>query len=309
MTSWSRTWKGAACAAVLGLAGNAAAHDLQCLKRVNGEASVEATTYPFTANYTFDVTNTHPTLPSILLTAVDPLMVLKGFEFPSLPVEIPVGQTVSHALSVVFDSYDDCDTLALLDGTLDANIDNVFTATFDLGLSVSTARVTCGQPSPDLTCGSATRTLGYYQSHLVPLTACLLGGPINLGPVASVLTDVGLEGILWGDPDQFLSGTARNDLDRARFLLAQQLLVATCNQRLFGASPGGGVLAQALSFLEGTTCGSMDSMTGTLRTFNASCSRGPFPPLYITGPATPLAARALGIDPSLPSLGTCTDPQ
>ncbi|MCE9668673.1 hypothetical protein LY474_12690 [Myxococcus stipitatus] len=295
---------GAACAAVLGVAGGAVAHDLTAVKLVNGQASVEATTYPFTATYSFEVTNAHPTLPSILLTAVDPLLALKGFVFPSLPVTIPVGDSVTVTLPVVLDSFDDCETLALLDGTLDANIDNVFTATFDSGLAVSTARVTCATPTPDLTCGAATRTIGYYQSHLVPLTACLLGGPINLGGLFSVTTDIGLEGVLWGNPDQFLGGTPRSDLDRARFLLAQQIIVATCNQRLFGASPGT-LITDAQAAIAGVACGGMDTLTTQLRAFNSSCDAGPFPPLYVSGPSTPLAARALGVDPSLPSLGTC----
>ncbi|MCP3061209.1 hypothetical protein LXT21_20735 [Myxococcus sp. K38C18041901] len=305
MKVWSKAWTGAACAAVLGMASSAQAHDLSCTKRVNGQAAVTASTYPFTANYSFEVTNTHPTLPSLLLTALDPLLLLKGFSFPQLPILIPVGESITRTLSVVLDSFDDCETLALIDGNLDANFDNSFTATFDLGLSVSTARVTCGTPTPDLTCGAASRTLGYYQSHLVPLTLCLVGGPIDLGPVANVLTDIGVQGILWGNPDQYLNGTPRNELDRARFLLAQQILVATCNQRLFGKVAPDNLLADARESIAGLACGGMELFTNRLRTFNGSCARGPFPPLFITGPATPLAARALGIDPSLPTLGGC----
>ncbi|MFY1826026.1 hypothetical protein ACN47A_08945 [Myxococcus fulvus] len=287
------------------MASNAKAHDLTCTKRVNGQAAVTASTYPFTANYSFEVTNTHPTLPSLLLTALDPLLLLKGFAFPELPILIPVGESITQTLSVVLDSFDDCETLALLDGNVDANFDNSFTATFDLGLSVSTARVTCGPTPPDLTCGAATRTLGYYQSHLIPLTACLLSGTIDLGPVAAVSTDISVQGIFWGNPDRHLNGDPRNELDRARFLLAQQVLVATCNQRLFGRVPPDNLLPDARASLAGVACGGMEVFTSRLRAFNASCSAGPFPPGFISGPATPLAARALGVDPSLPTLGGC----
>jgi len=150
---------GAACAAVVGLAGVAQAHDLTCRERVNGQSVVRATTYPFTANFSFQVNNVHPLLPSVLLTAEDPLLALEGFSFiPPPPVVIPVGQSVTSTFAVTFDSYEECRALALLDGLADDHIDNAFTGGFELGATLCTTRVTCVPPPPDKACAGSTST-------------------------------------------------------------------------------------------------------------------------------------------------------
>ncbi|MFY2558967.1 hypothetical protein ACN469_15160 [Corallococcus terminator] len=296
-------WMGAACAAAVGLSGVAEAHDLTCSKLVNGQSSVEVTSYPFTANFSFQVNNVHPTLPSVLLSAADPLLVLEGFSFiPPPPVVIPVGQSVTSTFALTINSYDDCRALSLLDGLADDHIDNVFTAGFDLGSSLCTARITCQEPLPDA-CSNATRTLGFYKSHLVAMQQCLAGGPIPLGSIGVAATLPGAEGILWGDPAKYpITGLPRSQLDRVRFLSSRQTLVATCNQRLFGGiTVPPNLLALVLSALGSVNCTTLENLTTQLDTYNNSCDSAPFPPTFDPGPATPAAAQALAVDFTIPT--------
>ncbi|NTX58019.1 hypothetical protein HUA74_20875 [Myxococcus sp. CA051A] len=295
-------WMGAACAAVVGLAGVAEAHDLTCSKLVNGQSSVQVTTYPFTANFSFQVNNIHPTLPSILLTAADPLLVLEGFSFiPPPPVVIPVGQSVTSNFALTINSYDDCRTLALLDGLVDDHIDNVFTSGFDLGSSLCTARITCVQPPPEVC--TATRTLGFYKSHISAVQQCLAGGPIPLGSIGIVATLPGAEGLLWGDPAKYpITGLPRSQLDRIRFLVARQMLVATCNQRLFGGlTVPPNLLALVLTALGSVDCTTLETLNTQLDAYNNSCDAGAFPGGFDPGPATPQAAQALAVDFTIPT--------
>ncbi|NVJ23836.1 MULTISPECIES: hypothetical protein [Myxococcus] len=300
-------WMGAACAAAVGLAGVAEAHDLTCSKLVNGQSSVEATSYPFTANFSYQVNNVHPTLPSIMLTAADPLLVLEGFSFiPPPPVVIPVGQSVTSTFALTINSYDDCRTLSILDGLPDNNIDNVFTAGFDLGSSLCTARVTCVEPPPDA-CANATRTLGFYKNHISAVQQCLAGGPIPLGSIGIVATLPGAEGILWGDPAKYpITGLPRSQLDRVRFLASRQMLVATCNQRLFGGvTVPPNLLALVLTALGTVNCTTLDNLATQLDTYNNSCDSAPFPTGFDAGPPTPQAAQALAIDFTIPTGLSC----
>lgn len=302
MKAWS-SWMGAACAAVVGLSGVAEAHDLTCTKLVNGQASVQATTYPFTANFSFQVNNVHPTLPSILLTAADPLLVLEGFSFiPPPPVVIPVGASVTSNFAVTLNSYDDCRTLALLDGLADDNIDNVFTAGFDLGSSLCTARIACVPPPVDV-CANATRTLGFYRNHISAVQQCLAGGPIPLGSIGIVATLPGAEGLLWGDPDTYpITGLPRSELDRVRFLAARQMLVSTCNQRLFGGvTVPPNLLALVLTALGTVDCTTLNTLATQLDTYNNSCDSAAFPVGFDPGPLTPAAAQALAVDFTIPT--------
>lgn len=301
------SWLGAACAAVVGVTGVAEAHDLTCTKLVNGQASVEASTYPFTANYSFQVTNVHPTLPSILLTALDPLLALEGFAFtPPPPFPIAVGASVTSNFTLTLNSFDDCQALANMDGTPDSNFDNQFTAGFDLGSGLCTARITCVQPPPDV-CANATRGLGFWKSHIPALTQCLAGGPIPVGSLGIVVALPDAEGLLWGDPAKYpITGLPRSQLDRIRFLAARAMLVATCNQRVFGGvTVPPNLLALILTALGTVDCTTLENLTTQLDTYNNSCDSAPFPVGFDPGPSTPLAAQALAVDFTLPTLLPC----
>ncbi|MCP3063235.1 hypothetical protein LXT21_31105 [Myxococcus sp. K38C18041901] len=308
MKAWS-SWMGAACAAVVGLSGVAEAHDLTCTKLVNGQASVVASTYPFTANYSFQVNNVHPTLPSIMLTALDPLLATRGFTFSPLPpVVIPVGQSVTSNFSLTLNNVTECRTLALLDGLPDNNIDNTFTAGFDLGSSVCTARIACEEPPQ--ACANATRSLGFWKNHIPAVQQCLAGGPIPLGSIGVVLGLAGAEGILWGDPDRYpITNLPRSQLDRIRFLAGRQLFVATCNQRVFGgATVPANLLQLILTALGTVNCTQLNTLATQLDTYNNSCETTAFPGGFDPGPSTPQAAQALAIDPTIPTGLFCIPP-
>ncbi|GEN07932.1 hypothetical protein SAMN05443572_10141 [Myxococcus fulvus] len=303
------SWMGAACAAVVGFSGVAQAHDLTCTKLVNGQASVTASTYPFTANYSFQVNNVHPTLPSILLTALDPLLAGRGFVFnPPPPVVIPVGASVTSNFALTLNTVEECRALALLDGLPDNNIDNTFTAGFDLGSSLCTARVTCSEPSQ--TCTNATRTLGFWRNHIPAVQQCLAGGPVPLGSIGVVVGLAGAEGILWGDPARYpITNLPRSQLDRIRFLAARQLFVATCNQRVFGGvTTPANLLELILTALGTVNCSELNTLEAQLDTYNNSCETTPFPGGFDPGPSTPEAAQALAIDPTIPTGLICIPP-
>ena len=52
----------------------AQAHELECVKEVNGETLLEVTTYPFTLQYALTVRNIHPESASEVTEASDPLL-------------------------------------------------------------------------------------------------------------------------------------------------------------------------------------------------------------------------------------------
>ncbi|MCP3098671.1 hypothetical protein LZ198_07250 [Myxococcus sp. K15C18031901] len=307
MKSWGQSGAGVLCAGLLMMAGAARAHDLTCTKRINGEAQVVASTYPFLATFNFRIDNVHPTQPSILLSASDPTLAVEHFVFvPTPPVSIPVNGFLSMDFPVTFSSYDDCLTLAMLDGQNDTNIDNILYVGFDQGQSMCTARLVCEQPPPG-PCANATRTLGFYKNHIQALQQCLLVGPIALGAIGTITTLPSAEGLLWGDPAKYPNNTQRSQLDRLRFLLARQTMVATCNQRLFGAVPTPSTLiSDAVAALGGTNCTLISSLNDEVDSFNGSCDSSAFPPGFDPGPATPAAARALAVDPTSSSGQSCS---
>ncbi|WP_426749649.1 hypothetical protein [Myxococcus sp. Y35] len=302
-----RNWVAAVCAVAMGGSGVASAHDLICEKRVNGQRVAVADSFPYTANYSFEVTNVHPTLPSILLTATDDVLSSEGFMFtPTPPVSIPVNGSLTSNFALEIDSYEDCIALAEQDGLADTHIDNVFTVTFDLGSSYCTARLTCEQDEPPA-CTAATRTLGFFSTHILAVTQCLAQGPINLGAIGTISTLPAAEGILWGSPAMYPQGGMRSELDRLRFLLARQTLVGICNQRLFGATPTpSSLLTDAVAALNTTNCSLISSLIDPVDDFNNGCDSFPFPPSFIPGPSTPQTAQAIAVDPTSNSGQSCS---
>ena len=135
------------CLGVL-FAAPALAHELDCEKEVNGEVLLEVTSFPTTLNYSLTVINTHPTLPSDVLEASDPLLELLGWSGFPTPLTIPVGEEANDTFSVVVDDLAECRTIAALDGTEDLSIENEFTVRWDNGSQVCAARVDCVPPEP-----------------------------------------------------------------------------------------------------------------------------------------------------------------
>jgi len=304
-----REWVAAVCAVVMGGSGVASAHDLVCEKRVNGETMAVADSYPFTANYSFKVTNVHPTLPSILLTATDDVLSSEGFTFtPPPPVSIPVNGSLTSNFALQIGSYDECLTIAEMDGVADTRIDNVFTVTFDLGAYMCAASLTCEREQPPpVECTNATRTLGFFKNRILTVTQCLALGPINLGAIGTISTLPAAEGILWGSPAKYPQGGTRSQLDRLRFLLARQTLVGICNQRLFGATPDpASLLTDAVAALNTTQCDVISPLINDVDAFNNGCDSFPLPANFVPGPSTPQAAQALAVDPTSNSGQSCS---
>ncbi|WP_255207679.1 hypothetical protein [Myxococcus sp. AM010] len=302
-------WVAAACAAVVGGSGVANAHDLICKKKVNGASVVVADEYPYTANYSFKVINVHPTLPSVLLTATDDVLSSEGFTFsPPPPVSIPVNGSLTSEFALQIGSYEECVAIAAEDGLADNHIDNTFRVTFDLGSAMCSARLTCEREEPPpVECTSATRTLGFFSTRILSLTQCLALGPIDLGPIGTIVTLPAAEGILWGSPAMYPAGGVRSQLDRLRFLLARQTLVGVCNQRLFGSTPTPpSLLTDAVAALNTTDCGLISSLIDPVDNFNNQCDSYPLPGNFIPGPATPQAAQAIAVDPTSNSGQSCS---
>jgi len=139
------------------------------------------------------------------------------------------------------------------------------------------------------------------------LQQCLNQGPINLGPLTVSTLDDAL-GLLWGSPAELADGTARSAFDRASFLLERQLLTATCNVRLFGATPTpSNLIASAIAALSGTDCTLLSTLEGELDAFNNSGDTVAFPSGFTPGPATPSNAQSIATDPTMPSTSQCTN--
>jgi hypothetical protein len=138
------------------------------------------------------------------------------------------------------------------------------------------------------------------------LQACLDSGPIDLGFLGVTSIEAAL-GLLWGSPASFDTGEKRDQLEKARFILARQTLVGICNQRLFGSSPTPtDLLTQAVSALGGTNCSSMLSLASSVDAFNNSGDSVAFPAGFDPGAATPQTAASLADDPTAPTSETCS---
>lgn len=170
------------------------------------------------------------------------------------------------------------------------------------GHAQCSAKVYCAPEKPQ---PGPTRTMGFFKTHEEALSACLAEGDIDLGFVTVDTLEEAL-GLLWARPSRYESGAPRSDLDRARFLLGRQTLVAICNNRLFGSSPGGGLIGEAVETLEGTDCARMLELEALITAFNESGDDEDFPAGFEPGPATPRHAESIGDDPTEPSGESCS---
>ncbi len=134
-------------AAVLA-AGGARAHELECEKTVNGQASIVVSQYPATLEYALTVRNVLSGR-STALEASDPL--LEGFGFVPfvVPFTLQGDEEVTRTFDIVVGDYEQCLSIAALDGEADSRIDNVFTVGWDDGTDVCHAQVECQQPPPE----------------------------------------------------------------------------------------------------------------------------------------------------------------
>jgi hypothetical protein len=242
-----------------------------------------------------------------------------GFTFdPAPPVSVPVGEEQTYTYTEHLDSPEACLRVANSDGLQDVNIDNTFKVVWDLGEDQCSARVVCAPPPPNgctdsEQCDSgATRTMGFFMTHLVAMQSCLDEGPVNLGPgFDPILTLQDAEGLFWASTAKYESGENRSDLDKARYLLARQTLVAVCNQRLFGTTPTPpDLIDQALAALNGQVCSDILDLAEQVDAYNNSGDSEDFPSGFVAGPATPQDAMDLaeGNDPSVETSDSCVSP-
>jgi hypothetical protein len=288
----------AAFAAVLATA-SARAHQLVCEKTVDGQATVDVSQYPVTLSYVVEVTNVHPTDVSVLLSATDTLHPLDFV----LPLSLAVGASAMSSYSITLRSFEECAELAgVPQSTTSVTLTNHVDIGWDSGSAQCSAEVVCRPPPPPPP-SAATRTMGFFKTHEQALSACLAQGPLDLG-FLGICTPSDALGLLWGSPSAFSDGSVRAGLDKLRFLLGRQTLVAICNVRLFGAD-GAGLIAQAVSALGGTSCTLLSSLISLVDAFNSSNETVPFPAGFVPGAATPQHAQSIATDPTSPSGQSC----
>jgi len=283
------------------------AHEFVCDKTINGLGNINISRFPATVPYLIRITNTHPTETSVLLDAEDDLLSTEGYEFSrTLPFAVGVGQFIDETFDLEIDSYEECLRFAARDGVQDDFIVNVYRIAWDSGETQCTARVGCDAPIPPPPSG-ATRTLGFFRTHISATQQCLAGGPVDLGFV-TITTIADAMGLMWGSPNEFGDETDRNDLERFRFLLGRQTFVGICNQRLFGTDPDPtDLLTDAVAELATTDCDAISGLIDDVDDFNNSGDDEPFPVGFVPGPATPRAAQALADDPTSPGGEDCGD--
>jgi hypothetical protein len=221
----------------------------------------------------------------------------------SPPFTLGVGESTSATMNVEIPSYEVCRQLAAYDGTQDSTVQNTVTVTWDLGSAQCGAELQCLPPGPPPT-GGATRTMGFFKVHEEATQACLAQGPVDL-EIATITTLEDALGLLWASPSRYDTHQRRSEWDRDALLLARQLFVAICNERLFGADLSTTLVEQSRSALQGTDCGLMTTLAGQLDAFNNSNDEVPFPAGFDPGPATPQHARSIADDPTVPTTNTC----
>ncbi|MDY7226296.1 hypothetical protein [Hyalangium rubrum] len=304
-------------AAALGVGSSAGAHQFECEKTVNDRQVAEVSEYPTTLFFNYRLINTHPAHSSIATVAEDPVLAQHGWSFRyPVPLTVPVGGWVEMKFALPVNSYEECKALAAEDGLADNAFDTNFQVVWPLGEDQCSTRVVCLAPPPPPpedctvtnTCPEAqmTRDAGFYKNHEVALQQCLDVGPVDLGSVGPATTLQEALGVLWGSPAQHRNNEPRSALDRARFLLARQYLVAHCNFWLFGAAPLDPDLMESThQALSGTRCQRMEALKTALEAFNDSGKSLPLPSFFDPGPATPQHAQSIAHDYTQPSAQSC----
>ncbi|HZN95234.1 MAG TPA: hypothetical protein VFB81_21130 [Myxococcales bacterium] len=283
-------------------AGTASAHELICEKTFNGEQVLSVDTYPASVEVVITISNTHLSSPSTALAVeITGLPDESGLFSP--PFTLPVGGSQTATLNVHIGSYQECLALAALDFVADNTLNNTVKVIWDMGSSQCGAQLIC-KPPGEQPPGGATRTMGFFKTHEQATQACLAAGPIDLELVTVDTLEEAL-GLLWASPAKYDGGGKRTEWDRSALLLGRQLMVAICNERLFGADLSAALVEQSLAALGGTDCGLMHSLQSQLDAFNNSNDEVPFPPGFDPGPATPQHARDIADDPTSRTTNVC----
>lgn len=298
MTLWGRVVG----AALLAWAGAAGAHQLACEKTFNGSQYLVVNQYPASVEVLITITNTHPTDPSTA-TAVNITGLPNEDTLFHPPFTLGLGESISATMNVSIASYEACQALAAYDGVSDGTVNNTVTVYWDLGSAQCGAQLVCQPPGPPPT-GGATRTMGFFKVHEEALQACVDMGPVDL-QIATITTLEDALGLLWASPSRYENHQRRSEWDRDALLLARQLYVAICNQRLFGADLSVDTISAAMSALQGNDCSLMTSLASQLDAFNNSNDEVPLPSGFDAGPATPQHARSIADDPTEATTNVC----
>lgn len=291
------------------LAGRASASYLACSETVNGQPSVVVDQFPQSLQYDLTVTEAwcvwcstqdanhwcHQGCSvgessSIVFSETDPALAsFAGAPIPWVTTNPPWvevfpfwlrnGESLTTQVNVTVASYAECATRArglpapaLPDANGLVTVRDEYRVVWNLD----------GVPPFDAACSAVvkclpplgpTRTLGYFRTHPAAVAACLTSGAIDLGFMWISDATAAL-GLLGANPATYFDGTKRSAFDQSRLLLARQLLVATCNGRVFGSSPAQDLLQPSVQALVGTSCGTMKWLGGQLDAFNNSGDTG-----------------------------------
>ncbi len=158
----------------------------------------------------------------------------------------------------------------------------------------------CAPPPPPG--NGATRTWGFWKTHLDIFSQALAGNCINLGSLVVTPAQGGgpnevlanptigqVEAIFWTSP-----GKGTTDVGAARLALAHQLIAALANSCFVGTQPSDpNLLANAVVALDGTNTALMNALAGQLDAFNTSGDGITLPNGLQEGGANPNGAKAL----------------
>lgn len=320
-----KSWKAAAVVGVLGIVGEAQAHEFSCAKRiiVDGTPQVgtpRVTRFPATVRFEYTLQNIHPTLPSLALSTEDALLTPygEGSLFPT-PMSVGVGESRTAAFELKLDTPEACQALAASDGLADDSFDSALRVKWPMGETQCAARVTCCEPFVDceLSCPpddpscvestwpslvAPSRNAGFFKVHEAALTQCLAPGAIELG-VARIESLEGALGLLWASPGLDRRGEVRTDADARRVTLAREALVTTCNERLLGSNAArSATLGEAVKTLTGGSPGAdLEQLAHQLQHLNEAGMAQPLPSGVDAGAATPAHAARIAADPVAPS--------
>jgi hypothetical protein len=319
-----RGWKAATVAVVLGMTGAARAHEFTCEKRVQvqgdrpSDETPRVTRFPATLRFHYTLKNIHPSGDSVANLVEDPLLEPHHFRSPfPTPLKLGVGRSRDATFEVSLPSLEACQALAASDGKVDEHFDSALRVKWDLGETQCAARVSCCEPFVDCemvcpphdpTCAEppepvapgTSRNAGFFKVHEQALQQCLAPGRLELG-VARVESLEQALGVLWASPGLDRNGGVRSQADARRFELAREALVASCNERLFGASAGRGrALNEALRTLRGSREGDAERLVTELKRHNEAGTREPLPEGFDAGRATPAHAASIAADPMEP---------
>lgn len=144
----------------------------------------------------------------------------------------------------------------------------------------------------------ATRSQGFWATHYKAANSTWLDissserilCTMNMGNGPDSEDIAEMEGGFWSKISKKTNNNNRNNLDKARMRLAQQLLAAMLNAQAFGADDGN-LIEDGKSAFAGSNIGAINSAKNSLEAFNLAGENITFPPGFDPGPADPQGAE------------------